>query len=216
MADSIRVTLSGRESLERAQKLLGDHDKYLKALRSANQRAASYIRTNSVRAIRRRYAVPAAVAKAAADVSIYFSSHGGGNQVNIDFTGRRIPLYKYDGASPAEPTQDTSRTVRAIVGGSWKTVHPSVPAYGHQLRGTAAKAFHNAFVARMRNGHIGIFERTGGSTTTGGDEIEEIMGSSVPQMLGAEDVFEHIARETTDRYDDWLEHEVNAFLYGYR
>lgn len=214
----IRISLTGQETLERAQRLLGDHDKYRAALKSANKRVGSYIRTNSARAVRERYAVPAAIARAAADVAIHYSEHGGGCQVNISFTGRRIPLYQYTGASPAMPTQDTGRTVRAIVGGSWKMVHPSVEAYGHQLKGTAAKVFHNAFVAKMKSGrgHVGIFQRTGGVTAAGGDAIEEIMGSSVPQMLGAKDVYEKLAREASDKFDGWLEHEINAFLNGYR
>ncbi|MCI8857361.1 MAG: hypothetical protein HFH26_12575 [Clostridiaceae bacterium] len=216
MGDPIKVALAGQQSLEWAQRLLGDPEKYRKALQSANQRAASFIRTNSARFIRRRYAVPAAIAKAAADVSIYFSGHGGGHQANIDFKGRRIPLYRYSGAAPAAPTQDVGRNVRALVHGNWRIVHPSVPAYGHQLKGTSAEIFHNAFVARMKNGHTGIFQRTGGVTDQESHAIEEIMGSSVPQMLGAEDVFDAVAREVSEKFDGWLEHEVNAFLNGYR
>ncbi len=212
----IRISLTGQETLARAQRLLGDQDKYRAALKSANKRVGAYIRTNSARAIRERYAIPAAVARAAADVAVHYSEHGGGCQVNINFTGRRIPLYRYTGASPAMPAQDTGRTVRAIVGGHWKLVHPSVEAYGHQLKGTAAKVFHHAFVARMKSGHTGIFQRTGGATAAGGDAIEEIMGSSVPQMLGAKEVYEKLAREASERFDGWLEHEINAFLNGYR
>ena len=61
------------------------------------------------------------------------------------------------------------------------------------------------------SGHVGLFERTGGK-----DEIQEIMGSSVPQMLGSPEVEERLARESMEKFEDRLDHEINAFLNGWR
>ena len=41
------------------------------------------------------------------------------------------------------------------------------------------------------------------------------MGSSVPQMLGNEDVQESLAEKTMAKMDERLEHEVNRILAGW-
>lgn len=78
------------------------------------------------------------------------------------------------------PTVDKSKTVIAIINGKHVPVHPGVAASGHQKTDTSVTKFDNAFIARMKSGHIGIFERTGGQMAGGGDAIHELMGSSVP------------------------------------
>ena len=103
----------------------------------------------------------------------------------------------------------------AIVNGNLRPVHPGIAAAGHQLVSTSPPTFSRAFVAQMKSGHIGIFERTGGKTATGDAEIKEIMGSSVPQMLGNEDVQESLAEKTMAKMDERLEHEVNRILAGW-
>ena len=68
----------------------------------------------------------------------------------------------------------------------------------------------------MKSGHVGIFERTGGATSTGNDALQEFMGSSVPQMVGSEDVQQTLVDETMKKFDERLEHEINAIINGWR
>ena len=75
--------------------------------------------------------------------------------------------------------------------------------------------FDEAFVARMANGHTGIFERTGGSTSNGTDAIRELFGPSVPQMLGYEDVREKLTGEAMEKFNERLDHEVQRILNGW-
>lgn len=103
----------------------------------------------------------------------------------------------------------------AIVNGKLRPVHPGIAASGHQLTSTSPTTFDNAFVAQMKSGHIGIFERTGGKTSGGDAEIKELMGSSVPQMLGNDEVRESLAEKTAAKLDERLEHEVNRILSGF-
>lgn len=103
----------------------------------------------------------------------------------------------------------------AIVNGQLRAVHPGVAASGHQLTSTSPTIFSKAFVARMQSGHVGIFERTGGKTPTGDAAIREIMGSSVPQMLGNEEVQERLSEKTMDKMEERLQHEVNRILNGW-
>ncbi len=142
-------------------------------------------------------------------------SLGGGLTATVSFRGTRIPLHRFGGASPAAPKQDTGRTVPAMINGRWVRVHPGAAASGHQLRSTAPTRFEHAFVARMRSGHVGIFERTGGVTADGGDEIRQLMGSSVPQMIGSEEVSGKLSEAAMRKFDERLEHEISRIINGW-
>lgn len=103
----------------------------------------------------------------------------------------------------------------AIVNGNLRPVHPGIAATGHQFLSTAPTTFSRAFVAQMQSGHIGIFERTGGRTATGDAEIKEIMGSSVPQMLGGDEVKERLGEQAMSKFEERLMHEVDAIVKGW-
>ena len=46
-----------------------------------------------------------------------------------------------------------------------------------------------AFVAKMKSGHIGVFERMKGTKTKGGKEkLAELYGMSIPSMIKSRDV----------------------------
>lgn len=94
-------------------------------------------------------------------------------------------------------------------------MHPGITAAGHQLKSTSPERIPNTFVARMGSGHTGIFERTGGATASDGDAIREIMGSSVPQMLGSEEVSEKLGQETMEKFEERLDHEIIRILNGW-
>jgi len=95
-----------------------------------------------------------------------------------------------------------------MIEGKRRWVHPSVAASGHQLKGEAPTTFENAFVAEMKSVHKGIFERTCGMTAGESDQIKEIMGSSVPQMLGSKEVEEKLAEGVRDEFEKRLDQEI--------
>lgn len=192
----IHIQTAGGDSLARAEKMLsGIPGGMEKAVRSAMARSVSHLRASSVKAVRERYDIAAADVRANENVTVRYSYHDG-VQASILFAGRKIPLHRYGGAAPKYPVPG----------------NPNAPAFGHQLKSTSPERFHSAFVARMPvSGHVGLFERTGGK-----DEIQEIMGSSVPQMLGSPEVEERLARESMEKFEDRLDHEINAFLNGWR
>lgn len=212
---SFYVSCIGAEKLKSAEQALADVPGGMeRALRSATKRAASFLRTQSTKEIRQRYDITRKNIRAEQNVNVsyrYFS----GIEARITFRGNKIPLWRYGGSSPSKPTVNTEKTVMAIVNGNLRPVHPGIAATGHQLVSTAPTTFSRAFVAQMQSGHIGIFERTGGKTATGDAEIKEIMGSSVPQMLGNEEVQESLAEKTAAKMDERLEHEVNRILAGW-
>lgn len=213
--DTVNVQATGQDSLDRASKLLSGIPGGLdKAVRAAMARTVSHLRSSSTKAIREKYAISAQNLRTEENVKISYS-YENGVQATVMFRGRKIPLHRYDGARPAQPTRDAGTLIRAYINDGFRMVHPSLPTYGRQFKETVPQRFDNAFVARMKSGHTGIFERTGGSTSNDKDEIREIMGSSIPQMLGNEEVEEKLSTEAVSKFNDRLDHEVWRVLNGY-
>ena len=67
----------------------------------------------------------------------------------------------------------------------------------------------------MSSGHTGIFERTGGMTSSSKDELEELYGPSVPQMLGNQEVAEKLTGEAMESFEKNLDQYVYALMNGY-
>lgn len=218
MSFKVSIEQVGSRSVERAELLLaGMPGAVDKAVRSAIGRTAKKVRTQSSRRIREQYAISNANLRMEENVKISYSYRpGDGMDATLQFRGSKIPLHRYDGASPAGPTYDRSQTMRVHTSAGWRIVSPGVAAAGHQLKSTTPTRFTDAFVARFRSGHTGIFERTGGVTSSGADEIRELMGSSVPQMLGNEEVLERLSEDAGLEFDARMTHEVDAFLNGWR
>ena len=213
---------NGQETIDRAVRLLsGIEGGIEKAMRSATERAADRLRRSDTAAIRERYAIKPANIRDEENVDLRFIQREGGTvQACVTFRGRRIPLYRFDGASPAQPTKDPSRYILALLypdtpEEKYRRVHPSMPARGHVLKSTGPFRFRDAFVATMPTGHTGIFERTGGRTSHDNEEIQELWGPSVPQMLGNEAVVTKLANEASNVFLKELDHNVLAILNGY-
>lgn len=210
---SVIVTVEDAGFLERAEKMLsGINGGFDKALRRAATRSTAHLRTQSVKAVQERYAISAAAVRSERNIHVRYS-YGNGVQATVTFSGRKIPLARFSGSSTS-PSRSADK-VAALIGSGWKQVRPSNPARGHQLKGTAPTTFNSAFVAKMASGHVGIFERTGGQTRNDTDELRELMGSSIPQMLGNEEVQEKLAKSTMEKFEERLDHEVLAILNGW-
>lgn len=213
---SVVVNVASQESLDRATRLLaGVAGGVEKAVKAAMSRTTSHMRTAAAEAIRERYAISKANIRTEENVKVRYAYQDGGVQATVTFSGHKIPLYRYDGTSPKVPTAKPGKTVAAMLNGQWSQVRPGMAASGHQLKGTSPTQFENAFIARMKSGHTGIFERTGGVTSAGGDEIHEIMGSSVAQMLGNEEVQETLARQVVEKFEQRMDHEILRVLNGW-
>lgn len=212
----ITVQTFGGEALDHAAKALaGIPDGISRAVKSALPRAASSLRGESVRAIRTKYDISVANIRSKQNISIRYS-YGSESTAYIRFSGKKIPLYRYNGTSPKTPAVNEQKTVMINIDGTLKPVHPGVAASAHQLNGTSPTKFENAFIAKMPNsGHIGIFERTGGVSSNGRDQIRELQGSSVPQMLGNESVQNQLADKASQKFEERMEHEILRILNGW-
>lgn len=213
----VTVEENPARAVERAKVLLaGIPGGVDKATKAAMSRATRKLRSESNRAIREKYDISDAGINSAKNVSVRYS-YGSGVYATVRFAGRKIPLHRFGGSSPKAPTPDIAAGRKMVmVKGAWTAQYQGVPASGHQFTDTGPTQFTEAFVARMKSGHIGIFERTGGMTSEGSDAIREIMGNSVAQMVGKQEVAEKLSEEAQKEFETEMDNAVYRILTGWR
>ena len=217
---SIVVTVNeaaGQAAIERAKALLaGIQGGVDKAMKASMSRTVDRLRRDSNQAIREKYDISDEGIRAEKNVRVRYSFQNG-VQATVTFSGRKIPLYRFGGAYPKVPTQDIAAGKKPVmVKGAWTMQYQGMAARGHQFKGTGPTQFMDAFVAQMKSGHIGIFERTGGSTSEGSDAIREIMGSSVAQMVGNQQVAQRLTESAYRTFETELDKAVYRILTGWR
>ena len=109
----------------------------------------------------------------------------------VSFAGYKIPLYRFN-VSPTLPVQRA--TVSAAV-----------------LAESGRTPFAHAFIAKMKSGHTGMFERDG----TGRLPITEFMGPSAAQMAANSVVVEQVEEKAQEVINKRIEHEITRILNGY-
>lgn len=85
--------------------------------------------------------------------------------------------------------------------------------YSQVVKGQGGTIAH-AFLARMRSGHVGVFQRAGHGASNASLPIEKMAGPSTPQMLGSPTIQSYMERRLTERFGEALDKEVTAFLGG--
>lgn len=216
----VSIDSSVREAVERAERMLAAMPGgFEKALRSAISRTASHTRTRISRRVRERYAISAGNLRTEQNIHLQYRSTEGGAEAVMRIVGTKLPLYRFEGASPKTPTNQP-HLVPVLIGNQserkWRMVHPGVTAKGRVLRGSGPQSLTDSFVANFRSGHVGIFERTGGMTAGNRDEIKEKMGLSIPQMVGNEEVLSNLSQDAAEKFDERIDHEIAAILNGWR
>lgn len=87
--------------------------------------------------------------------------------------------------------------------------------FSQVIKGEGGTIAH-AFLARMSSGHVGVFQRMGHGASNESLPIEKMAGPSTPQMLGSPTVSDFVQQNMEERLDVNIDHEINAFLMGYR
>lgn len=212
---SLTIELEGYEAVERAKALLdGIPGGIDRAVKAAMSRAVQRTRSGSDKAVREKFDIkPVSDDK---NVTVRYT-YQNGVQATINFSGHKIPLIRFGGVSPRVPTQDIAAGRKLVkVKGAWTMQYQGVAASGHQFKDTGPTQFTDAFVARMKSGHIGIFERTGGETHEGSDAIRQLMGDSYAQMVGKQEVAEKLSDEAGRTFETELDKAVYRILTGWR
>lgn len=87
--------------------------------------------------------------------------------------------------------------------------------YSQVVKGQGGTIAH-AFLARMRSGHVGVFQRAGHGTSNASLPIQKMAGPSIPQMLGSPTIQSYMEQRLSERFGTALDKEVTTFLGGLR
>lgn len=180
------------EQIERVNLILSEVPKGAeKALSSVIKRATSTVRSETVKGITGVYAISRQNIRAETTINMRTRKADGGVVGVVSFAGHKIPLYRFS-VSPTLPVQRA--TVKAAV-----------------KRGNAQTPFEHAFIAKMRSGHTGMFERD----TTARLPISEFMGPSTAQMAGNSVIVAEVESKAQEVIEKRIEHEITRILNGY-
>ena len=179
------------DQLERAQRMLMHIPGAApKAMSNAINRAITTARTEASRKVREMYYI---------------------TNKNITAT---IKLTK---ASPSNPVALIRSKSSPIALSKFK-IPPTGPSPGRKspivarvIKGGGGPIAH-AFVARMKSGHIGVFNRVGKKSKP----IDQRYGPSVPQMLGNPNVTQWVEVKAKEKLDERLDHEIRRILEARR
>ena len=178
------------EQLERVSVMLAGIPKGAeRAYSNAINRGLGKVKTQATKEVRKVYEIKQSDLSGATVTRAQKASTG--NLAGyISFSGVKIPLYKFN-------------------------VSPNAPGKGKKLKAGLMKGswtlFEDAFVAQMKSGHIGIFEREDEAKLP----IKQIMGLSGAQMVGNVEITEKMSKEAQEMVNERVIHEMNRILNGY-
>lgn len=159
-----------------------------KAINNALNRTIDGVRTDVARKITKMYDIKMTDVRAGMKVR---KSTMATLRASVNGAGSPIPLIKFR-VTPNKPGYQAPGTV----------LRASVKRSG-------GKPIPDAFVAKMSNGHIGVFERSGKASKP----IEQLYGPAIPQMMNEANIQKEVMTGAESRFEKRLDHEI-AYLLG--
>lgn len=181
------------EQIERVESILnGIQGGPEKAFFNVINRALDTVRTTTGKQIREVYAISQKNLRTKSNVRMKKASTG--DLIGeIAFSSGTIPLYRFN-VTPKEPTPKQRTKVKAAV-----------------LKSSSQTEFEHAFIMRMKNGHVGMFERE----TRKSKPIKEFQSPSIKAMVENSAVIEQVEQAANETIEKRINHEVNRILAGY-
>jgi hypothetical protein len=177
----IEITGTGLDKAEGFLNAFGSRAK--KAVTRSVNRTVAGVRTDVVKEVRQEYAVNAKTVRSALSVR---KATRGSLEAFVDVAGTRLPLIRF----APRPSKPEARRPKAGV---------SV-----MVKKGQRKSVSHAFVARMKSGHVGVFQRSGGTSLP----IEEKYSLAVPQMVARDNVRAKLQENALARFEKNLDHEM--------
>jgi len=206
------IDIVSSEAFERVKLILHDIPGGAeKALYGVISRATTTIRKVSLDGITSIYDIKAKDVRDRKNTTINTKTQrvDGGVVGHIHYSGNLIPLYRF-GVKPREPRRKSHR-VPINIGGNWVMARPSVEVRARQRKDRPFARMPNTFVATMRSGHTGIFQRPSRNTSA----IGERMGASTAHMAGTADVMKKSDVAAQEAVVNRTEHEISRILNGW-
>ena len=182
-----------------------------KAWQSIISRANTTAKTAALRGITSVYDIKAKDVRDRKNTTINLRTRKEGDAIigEIKYSGGKIPLYRF-GVKPKNPKPRSVR-VPVPIGNSWVMAHPGGAVSARMLRSESHTRFNNAFVATMRSGHTGLFERIGRRSS----KIREIMAVSTPQMAANAEIIDKVEESTLETIAKRTEAEISRIISGH-
>ena len=193
------------QTLDRMHTLLaGIQDVDKKVLKPAFTRGLMAGKTEAGKAVRKTYHIRPGDFKDRGFLKYNaVTENGGGIIGSLVYSGAVIPLIKFN-VKPSAP--QNQKTPSAAV-----------------LRSSSLVSFSNrknVFVAQMKSGHIGVFERKSGKYTKKRgngrnkhtEALKELLSPAVPQMVGNEEVMQTVEERVREVINNRIDHEIDRLL----
>jgi hypothetical protein len=170
--------------------LLANESEINKAINRAAKRAADTAKAESVRQLTSEYTLPASEIRG----TIATRNIGGGKVGAImDISSSPFALPKFKGVTPKEVMPPAKGPVQA------------------QVKKGGGATLKQAFIAKMKSGHVGVYERQGEKPFP----IEQHFGPSTPGMFKAnESVNNAVMQLAGETFDKRVQHELERLLNG--
>lgn len=184
-----------------------------KAMHDALRRMKSFISRRAQEEVPKEYEIsPGDMRKEGTVRQRIHYTAGDGIESVTAFNGHLIALYKFK----TNPSQDTrqDKFVYVTKGGRKVRVRPGIPVHAHLAKSRPMTQLNNAFVAKMKNGHVGVWERTGKWSKYGNERIRELTGNSIAHMVGYGGVADKLLADATNAFHARLDSNVQRIREG--
>jgi hypothetical protein len=170
--------------------LLANEAEINKAINRAAKRAADTAKAESVRQLSSEYTLPASEIRG----TITTRNVGGGKVGAVmNISSGPFALPKFKGVTPKEVMPPAKGPVQA------------------QIKKGGGATLKQAFIAKMKSGHVGVFERQGEKPFP----IDQKFGPSVTGMFKAnESVNDAVMKLAGETFDKRVQHELERLLNG--
>ena len=176
----------------RKVELLANEAEINKAINRAAKRAADTAKAETTRQLASEYTLPVSEIRG----TITTRNVGGGKVGAVmNISSRPFALTKFEGVIPKEVMPPAKGPVRA------------------QVKKGGGAALSRAFVAKMKSGHVGVYEREGDKSFP----IDQRFGPSTPGMFGREnetDINRAVMQLAGETFDKRVQHELERLLNG--
>lgn len=184
-----------------------------KAMHDALRRMKSYINSRAQEIVPQEYDITKSGMRKEGTVRqrIHYTAGDGIESVTA-FNGHLIALSKFKTNPHRDTRQD--KFVYVTKGGRKVRVRPGVPVSAHLAKNQPMAQIPNAFVAKMQNGHVGVWERTGKWSKYGNEKIRELTGNSIAHMVGYGGVADKLLADATNAFHARLDSNVQRIREG--
>jgi hypothetical protein len=172
--------------------LLANEAEINKAINRAAKRAADTAKAESVRQLTSEYTLPASeIRETIATRNIGSDKLG----AVMDISSGPFALPKFKGVTPKEVMPPAKGPVHA------------------QIKKGGGATLKQAFIAKMKSGHVGVYERQGEKPFP----IDQKFGPSTPSMFGREndtEINKAVRKLAGETFDKRVQHELERLLNG--